>query len=256
VAVFRLGDHIRRLFASAKILMIEVPYSVEQIVQATREVVRVNKMNDGCYLRPLIYLGYGEMAQPAALLDQRLHRRLALGHLPGRRGDKNGVTCKISSWRRHDPNAVPTRGQEHRDVRELLSGQVEALKRATTRPSCSPGRQRERVHGENIFIVRDGVIITPPTLMPAPWPASPRTHRDHRHRPRVRGAPRAIIRTRLTWRTRPSSPDAAEVVPIRPSTTVSSVPARPAGYRACRRPTSPPCAERSTSNKDWLDHVD
>ena len=61
VAVFRLRDHIHRLFASAKVFMIDVPYAPEQIVEATREVVRVNCMTDGCYLRPIVYLGYGEM---------------------------------------------------------------------------------------------------------------------------------------------------------------------------------------------------
>jgi branched-chain amino acid aminotransferase len=58
VAVFRLGDHIRRLFASAKVFMIDVPFTVDQIIDACRMVVRVNGMNDGCYIRPLVFLGY------------------------------------------------------------------------------------------------------------------------------------------------------------------------------------------------------
>src|SRR5277367_5545643 len=61
VAVFRLGDHIRRLFGSAKIFLIDVPFTVDEVIAASRAVVRVNKLNDGCYLRPLVYLGYGEM---------------------------------------------------------------------------------------------------------------------------------------------------------------------------------------------------
>ncbi|HEY7946060.1 MAG TPA: aminotransferase class IV, partial [Acidimicrobiales bacterium] len=60
-AVFRLREHIERLFASAKVFMIDVPFNVDQIVEAARDVVRVNGMTNGCYLRPLIYLGYGEM---------------------------------------------------------------------------------------------------------------------------------------------------------------------------------------------------
>src|ERR1043166_2337058 len=59
-AVFRLTDHINRLFASAKILMIDVPYSPQQIVDAVKETVRVNGL-DSCYIRPIVYLGYGEM---------------------------------------------------------------------------------------------------------------------------------------------------------------------------------------------------
>src|SRR5580700_4549755 len=61
VAVFRLREHIERLFASAKVFLIDVPFTVEQIIDATRSVVRVNGLSSGCYLRPLIYLGYGEM---------------------------------------------------------------------------------------------------------------------------------------------------------------------------------------------------
>src|SRR5687768_3655889 len=59
-AVFRLTDHIVRLFNSAKMMLIDVPFTVEQIIEATRETVRVNKL-DSCYIRPIVYTGYGEM---------------------------------------------------------------------------------------------------------------------------------------------------------------------------------------------------
>ncbi|HEX6596866.1 MAG TPA: aminotransferase class IV, partial [Acidimicrobiales bacterium] len=59
-AVFRLTDHIERLFNSAKIFLLDVPYTVEQLVEATKETVRVNGV-ESCYIRPLVYLGYGEM---------------------------------------------------------------------------------------------------------------------------------------------------------------------------------------------------
>ena len=61
VAVFRLTDHIERLFNSAKILMIETPWNVGDLVDASKAVVRENGLTDGCYVRPIIYLGYGEM---------------------------------------------------------------------------------------------------------------------------------------------------------------------------------------------------
>ncbi len=61
VAVFRLRDHIERLFVSAQVFLIDVPFTVEEIIEAAREVVRVNGLTDGCYIRPLVYLGYGEM---------------------------------------------------------------------------------------------------------------------------------------------------------------------------------------------------
>ena len=111
VAVFRLGDHIRRLFASAKIFMIDIPYTVEEIIEATRA--------GGAGQRPARRLLPAtarlpglrrDGPQPAALPGQRLGRRLALGHLPGRRGRgqrglgarsaRGGVTTPTPSRRR------------------------------------------------------------------------------------------------------------------------------------------------------------
>src|SRR5665213_2828195 len=60
-AIFRLREHMERLMRSCKILMINVPFTLEELVDACVEVVRVNDLADGCYLRPLVYLGYGEM---------------------------------------------------------------------------------------------------------------------------------------------------------------------------------------------------
>jgi branched-chain amino acid aminotransferase len=59
-AVFRLTDHIARLFDSAKIFMIDIPFTPEQLVEATKQTVAVNNV-ESCYIRPLVYLGYGEM---------------------------------------------------------------------------------------------------------------------------------------------------------------------------------------------------
>ena len=109
VAVFRLGDHIRRLFASAKVFMIDIPYAPEQIVEATREVVRVNRLTDGCYLRPIVYLGYGEMGlNPLPCPVNVSIAAWPWGTYLGDEGVAHGVSVKVSSWRRHDPNAVPT----------------------------------------------------------------------------------------------------------------------------------------------------
>jgi hypothetical protein len=148
VAVFRLGDHIRRLFASAKVFMIDIPFTVDQIIEATREVVRVNGLNDGCYLRPLVYLGYGEMGlNPLPCPVQRVHRRLAVGHLPGRRGrgQRRDVQDQLVAAPR--PQRRPDRGQGHRDVRELLAGQGGGDQGRVRRGHpARPQRQRQRVH--------------------------------------------------------------------------------------------------------------
>ncbi|HEX3947943.1 MAG TPA: branched-chain amino acid transaminase [Acidimicrobiales bacterium] len=165
VAVFRLGDHIRRLVASAGIFLIDVPYTVEQLVEATREVVRVNDLSDGCYLRPLVYLGYGEMGLNP--LPSPVNVAIAAwpwGTYLGDDGVANGVSTKISSWRRHDPNAVPTAAKGTGMYVNSSLAKVEALKAGYDEAILltSDGRVSECT-GENIFVVRDGALLTPPT---------------------------------------------------------------------------------------------
>ena len=148
VAVFRLGDHIRRLFASAKVFMIDVPFTVEEIIEATREVVRVNGLT-----RRLLPAPAGlprlrrDGAEPAALPDQRVHRRLAVGHLPGRRrrGQRRDVQDQLVAAPR--PQRRPHGGQGHGDVRELLAGQGGGDQGRVRRGHpARPRRHGERVH--------------------------------------------------------------------------------------------------------------
>src|SRR5207253_6232045 len=106
-AVFRLTDHIRRLFNSAKVYLIDIPYSVEELVEAVKDTVRVNNL-DACYIRPIVYLGYGEMGLNP--LPCPVNVSIAVwpwGTYLGDEGIRHGVRCKISSWRREDPNMIP-----------------------------------------------------------------------------------------------------------------------------------------------------
>ena len=165
LAVFRLDDHIRRLMASAHIMMIDVPYSVEQLIGATAEVARVNGLQDGCYLRPLVYLGYGEMGLNP--LPAPVHVSIATwpwGTYLGEEALERGVSVKISSWRRHDPNAAPTAAKSVGMYVNSSLAKVEALKGGYDEAVllASDGRVSECT-GENIFIVRDGVLLTPPS---------------------------------------------------------------------------------------------
>jgi branched-chain amino acid aminotransferase len=165
VAVFRLGDHIRRLFASAKVFMIDVPFTVEQVVEACREVVRVNNMSDGCYLRPLVYLGYGEMGlNPLPCPVNVSVACWPWGTYLGDEGVANGVSMKISSWQRHDPNAVPTAAKGTGMYINSSLAKVEALKAGYDEAILlAPDGSVSECTGENLFIVRDGALITPPT---------------------------------------------------------------------------------------------
>ena len=102
--------------------------------------------------------------QPAALPGQRLGRRVAVGHLPGRRGRRQRRLGKISSWRRHDPNAVPTAAKGTGMYVNSSLAKVEALKAGYDEAILlAPNGNVSECTGENLFIVRDGVLITPPT---------------------------------------------------------------------------------------------
>ncbi len=163
-AVFRLTPHIHRLFASAKILCIDIPYTPDQLIEATKLVVRENKL-PSCYIRPLVYLGYGEMGLNP--LTSEVNVAIATwpwGAYLGDEGIRNGVRVMISSWQRHDPNSMPpaAKGCGHyinsqmAKVQALNAGYDEAV-------LLSPQGRVSECTGENVFVVRDGAIYTPPT---------------------------------------------------------------------------------------------
>ncbi len=165
VAVFRLTDHIRRLFTSAKVFMIDVPFTVETLVEATKDVVRVNRLDDGCYLRPIIFLGYGEMGlNPLPCPVNVSIAGWAWGTYLGDDGVANGIRLKVSSWQRHDPNAVPTAAKGTGMYVNSSLAKVEALKAGYDEALLlAPDGHVSECTGENIFIVKGGRILTPPT---------------------------------------------------------------------------------------------
>lgn len=164
-AVFRLKDHMARLVASCKVLLIDLPYSAEELVEATKEVVRVNDLGDGCYIRPLVYLGYGEMGiNPLNSPVETIIAAWPWGAYLGEDGVENGVKMKISSWNRHHPNVFPTASKTVGAYVNSSLAKVEALKGGYDEAIMlgTDGRISE-CSGENLFIVRDGVLITPPS---------------------------------------------------------------------------------------------
>jgi branched-chain amino acid aminotransferase len=165
VAIFRLADHIARLVASAKVFMIDIPFTLDQVIEATREVVRVNGMDDGCYLRPLVYLGYGEMGlNPLPCPVNVSIAAWPWGSYLGDEGVANGVRVKVSSWRRHDANAVPTAAKGTGMYVNSSLAKVEALKAGYDEAILlAPDGRVSECTGENLFIVRDGIVITPHT---------------------------------------------------------------------------------------------
>jgi len=163
-AIFRLREHIERLFASAKIFMIDIPFSVEEIIEATRETVRVNGL-PSCYIRPIVYLGYGEMGlNPLPCPVQVSIAVWPWGAYLGDEGMQHGVRMKVSSWQRHSPNAMPPAAKGTGMYINSQMAKIEAIKSGYDEAILlSPQGYVSECTGENIFIVDDGVIMTPPT---------------------------------------------------------------------------------------------
>jgi branched-chain amino acid aminotransferase len=162
-AVFRLTDHIERLHRSAHLFLMDLPYSVEELVEATRETIRVNDV-ESCYIRPLAYLGYGEMGLNP--LPCPVNVSIAVwpwGTYLGDEGIKHGVRMKVSSWRRMDPNVNPVAAKGTGIYINSSLAKVEALKAGYDEAILlnTHGFVAECT-GENIFVVRDGVLLTPP----------------------------------------------------------------------------------------------
>ena len=161
-AIFRLRDHTERLFNSAKILRMDMPFSREQLMAAQCEVVRANGLSQG-YLRPLIWLG--SEAQGLGAQNVLTHAMVVawdLGAYLGEEGLKHGIRVKTSSYTRHHVNITMTQAKAvsnytpsvlaHREA--LADGYDEAL-------MLDPSGFVAEGAGENIFIVKDGVVYTP-----------------------------------------------------------------------------------------------
>jgi branched-chain amino acid aminotransferase len=162
-AVFRLTEHIQRLFNSAKIFMLDIPFTVEQIIEATKETVRVNGLPE-CYIRPIVYLGYGEMGlNPLPCPVMVSIAVWPWGSYLGDEGVANGVRMKISSWTRHDPNSMPPAAKGTGMYINSSMAKIEALKAGYDEAVLlSPQGYVSECTGENIFVVKGGRIVTPP----------------------------------------------------------------------------------------------
>jgi len=162
-AIFRLTEHIGRLYRSAKIYTIEIPYTPEILIDACKETVRASGLPE-CYVRPLVYLGYGEMGLNP--LPCPVNVSIAVwpwGAYLGDEGMQHGVRMKISSWRRHDPNIIPPAAKGTGQYINSQLAKVEAIKAGYDEAiMLNPQGFVAEASGENVFIARDGELITPP----------------------------------------------------------------------------------------------
>lgn len=162
-AVFRLDEHVRRLFDSGQILGIPLSYTTDQVRQAILEVVRVNGLKE-CYIRPLAFLGYGEMGLYAP--DNPLHLIVAAwpwGAYLGEEGIRNGIRAKVSSYTRHHVNVMMTKSKVSGNYVNSVLAKNEVKKDGYDEAIMLDveGYVAE-ASGENIFIVRGRKIKTTP----------------------------------------------------------------------------------------------
>ena len=162
-AVFRLTEHMERLHNSAKIVGMELPYSVEELVEATKVTVRASGL-PSAYIRPIAYYGYGEMGLNT--LPCEVDVAIACwpwGAYLGEDAVTKGVRMKISSWTRHDHNTMPPAAKTTGNYVNSSLAKVEALKAGYDEAiMLSPQGFVSECTGENIFVARDGVFVTPP----------------------------------------------------------------------------------------------
>ena len=162
-AVFRLTPHIERLHRSAKIYLIDMPFGVAQLVEAVKETVRANNL-DACYIRPIVYHGYGEMGlNPLSSPIQVSIAAWSWGAYLGEESLIHGVRTKISSWHRNDHNAIPPAAKATGQYLNSSLAKIEAVKSGYDEAIMLNERGFVAdASGENVFIVRDGVLMTPP----------------------------------------------------------------------------------------------
>lgn len=161
-AVFRLKEHVRRLFESAHICLMEIPFTQEQVLQACREVLRANKMNEG-YLRPIAYFSDGLMGVGAVNPVKVAVATWGWGAYLGDEGLKQGIRVKISSYARMAMNSDPGRAKVAGHYLNSVLAKREALMAGYDEAILldQQGYVGEAT-GENLFMVRDGVIYTAP----------------------------------------------------------------------------------------------
>ncbi len=163
-AIFRLTEHIERLYRSAKILNMDMPYSVPELVDACKQVVADSGL-PSCYVRPIAYYGYGEMGLATA--DCKTEVAIAAWPWGAYLGDDavtKGVRMKISSWTRHDHNIMPPASKTTGNYANSTLAKMEALRAGYDEAIMlnNAGLVSE-CSGENLFVGCGDVLITPPT---------------------------------------------------------------------------------------------
>jgi branched-chain amino acid aminotransferase len=161
--IFRLDAHLKRFYNSAKIYGMTIPYSPAEVAVAIENTISENKI-DECYIRPIAFYGWDEVGVNPG--GNRVHLSIAVWPwLPylGEEGLKKGVRCKVSSWARIDPRSMPMMAKAAANYANSILARLEAQSLGYQEAILlnSSGMVTEGT-GENIFLVSDGEITTPP----------------------------------------------------------------------------------------------
>jgi branched-chain amino acid aminotransferase len=162
-AVWHLDEHVKRLFRSAKLYHMELPFSQEAVADAIRETIRANRLSS-CYIRPLAFRGYGEMGVNP--LNAPVNVTIAVwpwGAYLGEEALEQGVRVKISSWKRNDQNSLPASAKATGQYINGVLAKVESLKAGYDEAiMLNHAGYITDGSGENVFIARSGMLFTPP----------------------------------------------------------------------------------------------
>ena len=161
-AIFRLREHTERLFNSAKILRMRIPYSIEDVMQAQRDVVRANRL-DSCYIRPLTWIGSEKLG--VSPKGNTIHLMVAAwpwGAYLGEEGLKRGIRVKTSSYTRHHVNITMTQAKAVSNYTNSILANMEATEDGYDEALLldASGFVSEGA-GENLFVIKGGVVYTP-----------------------------------------------------------------------------------------------
>ena len=162
-SVFRLTDHLARLRDSARLLGMDLPYTVEELRDASFDLIGANGLPE-CYLRPIAFYGFGELGVSAVGNPvETVIVSWPWGAYLGEEGLKNGIRAKVSSWQRVGPNVIPHVAKATGIYLNSMLAVTEANRAGydeaillTAEGYVADGS------GENVFVVKDGVIVTPP----------------------------------------------------------------------------------------------
>ncbi len=162
-AIFRHHDHLQRLFHSAELYYMPIPYTLEELRRATHELIAANELRE-CYIRPIVFRGYGQMGLYP--LDCDVSVSIAAwpwGAYLGEESKLAGIRAKVSSWRRISADSLIPHSKASGQYLNSVLAKIEATKAGYQEAILldAQGFVSEG-SGENIYLVRDGRILTPP----------------------------------------------------------------------------------------------